>query len=1028
MLNFLRSLNPWPKCVVCGEPAPVGSDLCLSHRDRNGLSYTDGNSASDPEYEPGAISLPEINCPFCATTNSSVAPFCTNCGSALPMPGRADREQSGGNADPVSRQELQTEINELRAILRDASGRLLYIQRRLNRLDPQTETAVPPATALTPAEALSESMGTGAEAPAPGVAPTPPEPAPPVASAPQTVLVSEIEPETPADGGVWPVFSASFDWERLLGRNWFAIIGAVALVLGIGFFLKLAFDNNWIGDTGRIVLGVVLGLSLLGVGEYAQRRVPIWAQPVTAAGAVILYLSIYAAFGLYQLIRPDVALLFLALVVALVALLALRHESIVVALLGIIGAFLAPALLGADLPDVRLALAYILVVDAGILAISTFRNWRWFNLVGWAGTYGVFFFWTSRFSDYDPVMAQIGLSGMFLILAGATSLFHLLWRRVPGIPDLALMTLNAVAFFALTYHVLWDDYRDWFGLIALGLSLFYALIAFAAIRRPFTPTEIAIFALPMAIVFLTIAVPLQLTGVWITVGWAAEGAALVGTAFLLGRWQMRAFGLGVLAVGLGHLVVIDLLRHGGRINLGEFVPFLNERFPIMAATVVALYAAAFLYHRYRERREPWEEFVLWPLLGVANALTVVALSLELVSYFDSRALVADGPGRPVLQRATDAKLLSLTALWSIYGFILAAIGLRRRWPLMRWAGLALLGLTVLKLVTIDTIGVQLAQLGFPPVLNFQFLTCALVVALLAVLAWRFRREAAHLFGYERQAFVVLVVSANLVALWTLNQEIIHYFDGRAVRYDGYDLLPPQFHYAQVAMNAKYLSMTYLWSVYGAIVLAVGLWRRLPLVRWAGLGILALAALKLLAFDTFMVELVPSRFIFIPFLNLHFLAFALVIALMLVFTWWYRRVRPESARFETYAVPALLVAANCIALWGLTLEAVHFFDARTSRLGADTFGAQQLSLTVLWAVYAVGVIGVGIARQSSRIRLAGIALLAVPLVKLFGFDVFLLEREYRVAAFVTLGVLMLGTGLVYQRYSQAVRGFLFGQRA
>ena len=86
-----------------------------------------------------------------------------------------------------------------------------------------------------------------------------------------------------------------------------------------------------------------------------------------------------------------------------------------------------------------MALAYILVVDAGILAISTFRNWRWFNLVGWAGTYGVFFFWTSRFSDYDPVMAQIGLTGMFLILAGATSLFHLLWRRVPGIPDLALM-------------------------------------------------------------------------------------------------------------------------------------------------------------------------------------------------------------------------------------------------------------------------------------------------------------------------------------------------------------------------------------------------------------------------------------------------------------------------------------------------------------------------------------------------------------------------------------------------------------
>ena len=134
----------------------------------------------------------------------------------------------------------------------------------------------------------------------------------------------------------------------------------------------------------------------------------------------------------------------------------------------------------------------------------------------------------------------------------------------------------------------------------------------------------------------------------------------------------------------------------------------------MTATVVALYAAAFLYHHYRTQRERWEEFVLWPLLGIANALTVTALSLELVSYFDSRALADDSFGyQPIHQRATDAKLLSLTALWSIYGFILAAGGLWRRWPLVRWAGLVLLGLTILKLITIDTIAVRLAQLGFP---------------------------------------------------------------------------------------------------------------------------------------------------------------------------------------------------------------------------------------------------------------------------------------------------------------------------
>ena len=110
------------------------------------------------------------------------------------------------------------------------------------------------------------------------------------------------------------------------------------------------------------------------------------------------------------------------------------------------------------------------------------------------------------------------------------------------------------------------------------------------------------------------------------------------------------------------------------------------------------------------------------------------------------------------------------------------------------------------------------------------------------------------------------------------------------------------------------------------------------------------------------------------------------------------------------------------------QAIQFFDSREVRLRTDNFSAKHLSLTVLWAVYAIGIIGAGIARQSSRVRLAGMALLAIPVLKLFAFDVFLLERGFRVAAFITLGGLLLAVGLVYQRYSQAVRGFLFGQRA
>jgi len=123
-----------------------------------------------------------------------------------------------------------------------------------------------------------------------------------------------------------------------------------------------------------------------------------------------------------------------------------------------------------------------------------------------------------------------------------------------------------------------------------------------------------------------------------------------------------------------------------------------------------------------------------------------------------------------------------------------------------------------------------------------------------------------------------------------------------------------------------------------------------------------------------------------------------------------------------------LVGSAISLWVFSSETVRFFDARAVRLGTDTMSQMHLTLTVLWAIYAVGIMIVGVVRKSSEVRLAGIVLMLVPVLKLFLYDTFLLERGYRVAAFITLGGLLLAVGLMYQRYSQAVRGFLFGRPA
>ena len=207
----------------------------------------------------------------------------------------------------------------------------------------------------------------------------------------------------------------------------------------------------------------------------------------------------------------------------------------------------------------------------------------------------------------------------------------------------------------------------------------------------------------------------------------------------------------------------------------------------------------------------------------------------------------------------------------------------------------------------------------------------------------------------------------------------------------------------------------MFTGYAFILATVGLIRRLPLVRWASMGLMGLAVFKLLAGDSQQVMLDPSTFV--PFLNIHFLTFSLVLAALLGIAYWFWRESPRLPETEAYAWQSLMAAANLVGVWALSQEILRYFGSLEVGTGTDYFSAKHLSLTVLWAIYAIGVIGSGITLRSAKVRQIGMALLTIPVAKLFVFDVFLLEQGYRVAAFVTLGVLLLGTGLVYQRYSQ-----------
>ena len=495
------------------------------------------------------------------------------------------------------------------------------------------------------------------------------------------------------------------EWEQILGGNWLARIGVITLIVGVGFFLKFAFDNNWLGPLSRVILGVVSGLALLGGGYYWHKKYPVFGQAISGGGIAILYLSIFAAFITFELIGAIPSVLLMLIVSIGSAGIAVKYNSMALAILGILGAFAAPVLLGAAVPAgdkgaaARLGLqllAYVLVVDVGVLVLSTFRNWRWFTFLALGGSLVFFTEWYALAgNELSLLTSEGGLTFIFLVFVGATTLHHLVRRLPAEVSDYVFMTINAVAYLGISYGLMWSELREWMGGFSLLLALFYCGIAYGAFKRSRENAMLISFAVGISIAILSIGVPVQFgRQVWTTLVWTGELVALVWLSFRFAMPELRNYGYGVLVLMAGHLLVfrssLEAIGHS---------PILNERFLVYLIGIAGAYLGADILYRYRGAYSDWR-IPASAFLVLANFLTLWLLSFEVWDYFGSRQ------AGQLLAAGRSAQQLALTALWALYAVVLLVIGIAIRSRSVRLAGLLLLALPIIKLFVYDVFALQ----------------------------------------------------------------------------------------------------------------------------------------------------------------------------------------------------------------------------------------------------------------------------------------------------------------------------------
>ncbi|OGS41298.1 MAG: hypothetical protein A2506_11375 [Elusimicrobia bacterium RIFOXYD12_FULL_66_9] len=496
-----------------------------------------------------------------------------------------------------------------------------------------------------------------------------------------------------------PAPSAPIDWEALAGV-WFNRVGILALVLGVAFFLKYAFEHRWLNETARVILGLLSGIVMTATGDRLCRTGPrAYGQSLVGGGLSILYLSLYGAYGYYHLIGQSEAFAAMALVTAAACALAVRQDALPIAVVGLLGGFLTPKLLSTGVVNVHGLFGYLSILNVGLVGVAYFKGWRALGLGALALTqlYVQGYVSTSLYSS-EHLGWMLYYATSYWLLFMAASVAHYFHARVPSRQeDVGLAALNAATFFWTVYQLLRADHHAWLGGLSLAVGGVYAALAAAVGRCEPRERNLILSHLGLAVVFLTLAIPIQFDLEWITVGWAVEAAMLFAAGFKLDHRESRFMGAGVLLTAIVRVMVVDS-AHSSQHFL------FNQR---GLAYAFVLGAITVCVSGYRSLNDPHpQEKDFRTFFGVAGVLLgLLFLSLEGRDFWQNLSAEsklawfgADYVGQKNLR---IAKSFSLSAVWGLYGFAWFAYGAWQQRRPIRLLALLILLLTVAKVFLID---------------------------------------------------------------------------------------------------------------------------------------------------------------------------------------------------------------------------------------------------------------------------------------------------------------------------------------
>jgi uncharacterized membrane protein len=512
--------------------------------------------------------------------------------------------------------------------------------------------------------------------------------------------------------------ASPLDLETLIAGRWFNRIGIIALLVAVSYFLKLAFDNNWIGPSGRVAIGVLLGALMLPWSHWLLGRgYAYFSEGIAGLGEATLYLSVWAGCQYYSLFSRDVGFGAMIVITALMAAVAIGRNSQRIALLSLIGGFLTPVLVSTGKDQQVVLFTYLLILGVGLLVIGATRKWITLAPISFIATLLYFWGWYVEFYHRtEPLERTVLYATLFFLLYAALPVLHAV-RSLFGELDTILHLLNAFAYVGALYVLLWPENRWPLTLFVIALASAHLAVArlMPAPEKAKPPLARFLFA-GLALTFATLAIPIRLEGKWITLAFAIEGAILVWSGFRATSKFLRQSGYLLLAIAALRLLFLPP-------PAGELL--LNQRFATYLVVIACFAAALWAARQSLPSMGEWEGLEVSILAVAINVYALTALSLELWDYFGRAATALE---------ANLAQHLALSVLWTAYASVLIFLGVQRRSAVLRWQALVLFGVTVVKVFIYDLSFLERA---------YRILSFLILGTVLLIVSFLYQRKVAR---------------------------------------------------------------------------------------------------------------------------------------------------------------------------------------------------------------------------------------------------------------------------------------------